>query len=91
MTVNRPYLRGQTPFEESTLVTILEPVGTVVYYTTDGSDPTEMSILYTEPFIVTETTTVKAVAIKDGFRSLVSTMTLYKLTHNDDEGSGDME
>lgn len=43
-----------------------------IYYTTDGSDPTTASTLYTEPFSINETTTVKAVAVLDGEMSPVS-------------------
>lgn len=38
-----------------------------IYYTLDGSDPTVESTLYTEPFVLTEPTTVKAFAIGDGY------------------------
>jgi len=38
-----------------------------IYYTLDGSDPTEQSTEYTEPLTVTSETTVKAVAIADGY------------------------
>ena len=38
-----------------------------IYYTLDGSDPTVESTLYTEPFVLTQPTTVKAFAIGDGY------------------------
>ncbi len=38
-----------------------------VYYTTDGTDPTIESTLYTEPFELTKACTVKAVAIAEGY------------------------
>ena len=37
-----------------------------VYYTLDGTDPTAQSTLYTEPFTIDATTTIKAKAIRDG-------------------------
>jgi len=54
-------------FEGSVSVTISCPTdGAVIYYTTDGSDPTESSTAYTGPFELTATATVKARAYKSG-------------------------
>lgn len=40
--------------------------GASIYYTVDGTDPTEASTLYTAPVVVNEALTLKAFAVKDG-------------------------
>lgn len=50
-----------------TVVTITSAPGSVVYYTTDGSEPTTSSAVYTEPFTLKEAATVKAFATLDGY------------------------
>jgi hypothetical protein len=47
------------------------PEGAEIHYTTDGSNPTAESPVYSESFTLSETTTVKAIAIKDGVSSEV--------------------
>ncbi len=45
-----------------------------IYYTTDGTTPTESSALYTEPILINRTTTLQAIAVsEDGEISDVST------------------
>ena len=41
--------------------------GATIYYTTDGNDPTTSSSEYSTPLTISQTTTVKAIAVKDGF------------------------
>lgn len=48
------------------MVTITFEDGAKVYYTTDGTDPTTSSTPYTAPFAITETNTVKAIAVAEG-------------------------
>lgn len=51
--------------------------GASVYVTTDGSEPSRThGTLYTEPFVLDSTTTVKARAIRNGTASAVSTARL---------------
>ena len=77
-TVAAPTISGTTPFEESTSVTMSGPAGATIRYTTDGSTPTSASTAYTEAITLTDTTTVKAVAVKDGVSSSVTTRTFTK-------------
>ncbi len=88
--VSAPTFSGATQFEESTQVTMSGPAGAEIRYTTNGSTPTAQSTLYTEPITLTDTTTVKAIAIKDGQSSSVTSRTYTKGTNagGDDNGSG---
>ncbi|MDE6215661.1 family 20 glycosylhydrolase, partial [Bacteroides sp.] len=47
-----------------------------VYYTLDGSEPTDQSQLYTEPFTINQTATIKARAIRNGRASNIAEETL---------------
>lgn len=53
---------------ESVSVSITtETEGATIYYTTNGDTPTAGSSVYSEPFEVNTTTTVKAIAVMDGW------------------------
>lgn len=55
------YAAGQT------VVLASMTTGAVIHYTVDGSEPTAASPTYTAPLVVNATTTVRAIATKDGF------------------------
>ena len=89
VTVAAPTFSGETQFTESTQVTMSGPAGASIFYTVDGSMPTDQSLEYEEPITLTATTTVKAIAIKDGVSSSVTSRTYSKVEGGDDEPGGD--
>ena len=93
VTVAAPQFAGETQFEESTQVSMSAESGASIYYTLDGSAPTAQSTLYSAPITLTDTTTVKDIAIKDGVFSSVTTRIYTKGTNGGGggEGGGDME
>ena len=92
-TVAPPTISGNTAFTESTQVTMTAASGAEIRYTTNGTQPTAESTLYSGPLTLTETTVVKAIAIKNGVTSSVNTKTFTKYSGGGGggEGSGDME
>ena len=62
-------------FADSLEVSIEAEEGCEIHYTVDGTAPTTQSPLYTDPFPVSTTTTVKAIAVRDGETSSIATRT----------------
>ena len=85
-TVNAPTISGSTPFAESTTVTMSAESGAEIRYTTDGSTPSASSILYSAPLTLTDTTTVKAIALRSGLNSSVASRTFTKGSGSGDAG-----
>ena len=77
-TVEAPEISGTTPFDDSTEATITGPAGATIYYTTDGSTPDSNSSVYSAALTLEATTTVKAIAIKNGVSSTVTSKTFTK-------------
>lgn len=61
-----PTISGTDKFSDRTEVTITATTGASIYYTTDGTVPTNGSQKYNTPITLTETTTIRAIAIEDG-------------------------
>ena len=85
-TLASPTISGNTSFTESTQVSISGPDGAEIHYTTDGTVPTAESALYSEAFTLSATTTVKAIAIKDGQSSEVASRVFTKSSNDDGMG-----
>lgn len=76
--VSAPVISGTSPFETSTSVTMSAESGAEIRYTTDGTNPTSASTLYSSAITLNDTTTIKAIAIKDGVSSSVASATFTK-------------
>lgn len=84
--VSAPVISGTTPFQTSTSVTMSAESGAQIRYTLDGSTPSASSTLYSSAITLSATTTVKAIAIKDGVTSSVTT----KLFTKSEQPTGDV-
>ena len=49
--------------------------GATVYYTTDGTNPSTSSQVYSEAFVIASGTTIKAIAVKNNVQSLIVSKT----------------
>ena len=79
-TVVKPTISGETSFWSSTEVTLAQAEADAIYYTTNGDDPTiNNDFLYSAPFTLTNSATVKAIAVKGGVSSAVAEETFSKI------------
>lgn len=80
----KPTISGAVSFTDKTEVSITAADGASIYYTTDNTDPTTGSTPYNAPFTITETTTVKAIAVETGKEaSEVASVTFTKKMEGD--------
>ena len=77
-----PVISGETIFNGTTDVSITAGENLKIYYTTNGDEPTTASTLYTAPFAITATTTVKAIAVNETTSS-ISDVAEKTFTHKD--------
>ncbi len=67
---------------EQVIVTIsCTTEGSTIYYTTNGSDPTTSSNLYNGPITITNTTKLKAIAVKSGMSNSDIATIDYNIVH----------
>ena len=60
---------GGTYYEAQEVALACSTADATIYYTLDGTDPTENSSVYTAPIAVAESMTIKAIAMKDGYEN----------------------
>ena len=80
--VMQPAFRpGGGTFADSVEVTIsCSTAGATIYYTTDGTDATTNSMVYSSPVKLKANTTLKAIATKDGMADSYQTSASYVIT-----------
>jgi predicted alpha-1,2-mannosidase len=79
-----PTIEAARSFETETEVKISMPeTKAKIFYTTDGSDPTEKSAPYAAPFTIRETAIVKAISVNaKGEKSYVAVSRINKMPHD---------
>ena len=78
--VAKPTITGTDNFLTSSEITITQDEADAIYYTTNGIEPTTSSTQYTAPFTISETTTVKTIAVKGTDVSAVAEAIFTKAT-----------
>ncbi|NDK55160.1 beta-N-acetylhexosaminidase [Pontibacter fetidus] len=74
----KQHIAIDTAQRQATIAFTSDATGAQLFYTTDGSSPTQASQLYTAPFTVNKTATIKAASFMDG--RLMDEPTTTKLT-----------
>ncbi|RAU97892.1 S-layer homology domain-containing protein [Paenibacillus sp. YN15] len=89
-TAAAPTSPTEKQFKEKTgIVLETTEADAVIYYTTNGAQPTELSAVYTQPIDIKDTATIKAIAVVDGKNnSAVFTAEFKKIVQGGGGGGG---
>jgi len=79
---------GGMYFEAQNVELTCSTEGAEIFYTTDGDDPSASSTKYTTSIVISETTTLKAIAIKDANSSSIATAT-YTIIPTEGKGTAE--
>lgn len=67
VTAGVPATGDDTYYHTANVTLSCDTDGAAIHYTTNGNDPTASSATYTGPFSITETATIKAIAVKTNY------------------------
>ena len=77
---------GKVTFDDTQLVELsCSDVDAKIYYTTDGTIPTTESKEYTGKILISSNTTLKAVAVKDGYLDSAYSATVFEIAGDTDK------
>lgn len=80
-----------TDVEAGTAVSLLSGVnGAAIYYTLDGTNPSQESFHYSKPFIIEKDTVITAYVVKDGYEDSDPAVFTYMVKSQDNYGKGDV-
>jgi predicted alpha-1,2-mannosidase len=92
-TVTTPYVTSDNKLflKQAKVTMACDTKNSALFYTLDGQKPTMQSTLYTKPFTINESTTIKILAISDGKSSLINTAYLEKAGFREPAEIGEVE
>ena len=77
--------KSGTELKKGTRISLTtEEADTTIYYTLDGTEPTINSQIYTAPIVVNEEITIKAFAVKDGYKDSEVATFHYTISQDED-------
>ncbi len=79
-------LKEGSYYGEQEVVLSTATVGADIYYTTDGSLPTKESLRYEAPIKIEASMTIKAIAVKEGYRDSTVSVFTYVIEEPKEEG-----